>query len=70
MAHSQSTLEETGTLARTPSFLAQVERLATTIDDYIIPSLRMEIHPESWSSANLREEIPDFALQEVYQKKS
>jgi hypothetical protein len=63
MTHSQATLEEIGTEVRTPTFLAEVERLATAIDDYIIPSLRMEIHTESWLPANLRDEIPDFAVQ-------
>lgn len=63
MTHSQASLEEIGTSTKAPTFLGEVERLASAIDDYIIPSLRMEPHSDSWSPNNLKEEIPDFALQ-------
>src|SRR3989344_1746312 len=59
MTQSETTLEETGTKIKTPTFLAQVERLATTIDDLLIPSLRLEIHPDSWSPQDLLHEIPE-----------
>ena len=60
MTEVQTTLEEIGTKIKTPTFLAQVERLATTIDDFLIPSLRLEIHPDSWSPADFLQEIPDL----------
>ena len=60
MTEVQTTLEEIGTKIKTPTFLAQVERLATTIDDFLIPSLRLEIHPDSWSPADFLQEIPEM----------
>ena len=36
-----------------------MERLATTIDDFLIPSLRLEIHPDRWSPADFLQEIPE-----------
>jgi len=60
MTQVQTVLKETGVIVKTPTFLAQVERLATTIDDFLIPSLRLEIHPDSWSPADFLQEIPDL----------
>ncbi len=60
MVQVQTILEEKGTVVKTPTFLAQVERLATAIDDFLIPSLRLEIHPDSWSPADFLQEIPDL----------
>ncbi|HLC80740.1 MAG TPA: hypothetical protein VJG31_03120, partial [Candidatus Nanoarchaeia archaeon] len=36
-----------------------MERLATTIDDFLIPSLRLEIHPDRWSPADFLQKIPE-----------
>ncbi|MBS3118176.1 hypothetical protein J4417_00655, partial [Candidatus Woesearchaeota archaeon] len=60
MTQVQTVLKETGVIVKTPTFLAQVERLATTIDDFLIPSLRLEIHPDSWSPADFLQEIPEM----------
>ena len=60
MTQVQTVLKETGVTVKTPTFLAQVERLATTIDDFLIPSLRLEIHPDSWSPADFLQEIPEM----------
>src|SRR3989344_2201477 len=60
MTQVQTVLKETGVIVKTPTFLAQVERLATTIDYFLIPSLRLEIHPDSWSPADFLQEIPDL----------
>ena len=60
MTQVQTVLKETGVIVKTPTFLAQVERLATTIDDFLIPSLRLEIHPDSWSPQDFLHEIPEM----------
>ncbi|HLC80827.1 MAG TPA: hypothetical protein VJG31_03575 [Candidatus Nanoarchaeia archaeon] len=59
MTQVQTVLKETGVIVKIPTFLAQVERLATTIDDFLIPSLRLEIHPDSWSPQDFLQEIPE-----------
>src|SRR3989338_7572377 len=60
MTQVQTVLKETGVIVKIPTFLAQVERLATTIDDFLIPSLRLEIHPDSWSPQDFLQEIPEM----------
>ena len=68
MTEVQTTLEEIGTKIKTPTFLAQVERLATTIDDFLIPSLRLEIHPDSWSPVDFLQEIPETQGVDLFQE--